>query len=81
MIHHCTLSKIALSRKIRRKEIILAGNKQLKIFGTLQCSSGKRMKRKNRVFFSSIAEAKAYSFRPCGHCMRTAYNQWKDEII
>ncbi|MGD1841975.1 MAG: Ada metal-binding domain-containing protein [Thermonemataceae bacterium] len=60
---------------------MLAGNKKLKIFGTLQCSSGKRMKSEHRVFFSSVVEAKAYGFRPCGHCMRASYNQWKNEVV
>ena len=62
---------------IRRHTIVLGGHRKLKIYGTLQCRSGKRMLRENRVFFTSEAEAIAASFRPCGHCMRDAYLAWK----
>jgi methylphosphotriester-DNA--protein-cysteine methyltransferase len=62
---------------IDKGEIQLAGNRKLKIYGTLNCSSGKRMKADNRVFFKSETEAKEMGYRPCGHCMRLAYMQWK----
>ena len=58
-------------------QIAIAGNQKLKIYGTLNCSSGKRMKMGNRVFFVDAAEAVALGYRPCGHCMRNAYQQWK----
>lgn len=63
--------------KILLDEIAFAGNINLKIYGTLNCSSGKRMKVQNRVFFRSETEAIEMGYRPCGHCMRTAYKRWK----
>ena len=57
--------------------IRFAGNKVLKIYGRLNCRSGKRMKKKNRVFFQSEDEALALGFRPCGHCMKEEYKKWK----
>ncbi|WP_371538656.1 MULTISPECIES: Ada metal-binding domain-containing protein [unclassified Flavobacterium] len=53
-----------------------AGNSNLKIQGTSRFKSGKRLKKENRVFFTSEAEAIQNNFRPCGHCMKTAYKQW-----
>ncbi len=61
--------------------IIAAGNARLKIFGRLNCSSGKRMKKVNRVFFTSVQEAYEHHFRPCGHCMKAEYKQWKNESV
>ncbi|MCF0063041.1 metal-binding protein [Dyadobacter chenwenxiniae] len=66
-----------LKKLIDKNMICYGGNATLKIYGTLQCASGKRMKMKNRVFFSSVAEALAQGFRPCGHCLREAYLKWK----
>lgn len=62
---------------IRSKQLNLAGNARLKIFGLLTCSSGKRMKKENRVFFKSETEAIQFGFRPCGHCLREKYLKWK----
>ncbi|MFD0794314.1 Ada metal-binding domain-containing protein [Mucilaginibacter litoreus] len=67
----------ALSLLLHTGAIQLAGNFKLKIYGALDCNSGKRMEAKNRVFFSEEGEAIDKGFRPCGHCMRTAYNEWK----
>lgn len=61
---------------IRSGRVRFAGNIRLKIYGTLRCSSGKRMKKSNRVFFSSVEEASVSGFRPCGGCMRTEYLRW-----
>ncbi|WP_073065573.1 Ada metal-binding domain-containing protein [Fodinibius roseus] len=47
--------------------IALAGNRNLKIYGKLNCSSGKRMNAQNRVFFKTQKEALRQGFRPCGH--------------
>ncbi len=58
-------------------EITLAGNAQLKIYGLLACSSGKRIKSVNRVFFQNEQEAIAQGYRPCGHCLRSLYQIWK----
>jgi len=48
----------------------------MKIYGTLHCRSGKRMKAKNRVFFSSVEEALRMGYRPCGHCRKYEYRLW-----
>lgn len=77
MISHLELSNEALMKKILRKEIQLAGNARLKIYGMLSCRSGKRMKRENRVFFKTEEDAILSGFRPCGHCMLRLYHQWK----
>ncbi|MFT3824035.1 MAG: Ada metal-binding domain-containing protein [Chitinophagaceae bacterium] len=62
---------------IRQGEVVLAGNRKLKIYGTLQCRSGKKMNVSNRVFFSSEIEAVADGYRPCAHCMPDKYREWK----
>jgi len=76
MIKHLDINDSDLSSKIKQKEICFGGNRKLKIYGTLQCKSGKRMKRENRVFFVSENEAIKIGYRPCGHCMKTKYNKW-----
>ncbi|PXY38701.1 metal-binding protein [Flavobacterium cheongpyeongense] len=81
MINHQKISDPELLRKIKNGEICFGGNRILKIYGTLKCSSGKRMKRKNRVFFSSENKAKDSGFRPCGHCMKAEYQKWKNGLI
>ena len=86
MIQHTSLGDNAFKRSrqlkllLDKNEIALAGNLKLKIYGTLRCSSGKRMKVQNRVFFSSAAEAIEFGYRPCGHCMHHAYKQWKASL-
>ena len=83
MIKHTDLGKNAFERSRRLKKLIdtggalFGGNLKLKIYGRLDCASGKRMKVKNRVFFGSEEEAKGLGFRPCGHCMREEYEVWK----
>jgi methylphosphotriester-DNA--protein-cysteine methyltransferase len=57
--------------------ICFAGNANLKIYGTLKCASGKRMKKANRVFFVSGEEALLHHFRPCALCMSGDYKHWK----
>lgn len=81
MILHSEISDSDLRSKIRQKEICFGGNIKLKIYGTLQCKSGKRMKRENRVVFTSETEAVKDAFRPCGHCMKVEYLKWKNGII
>ncbi|MES2131167.1 MAG: Ada metal-binding domain-containing protein [Bacteroidota bacterium] len=78
MTEHIALNNSDLWQQIRKKEINFAGNKKLKIFGTLHCKSGKRMKKENRVFFKSGSEAMAKGYRSCGHCMREEYKKWKE---
>jgi len=65
---------------IDRSEIVLGGNRKLKIYGRFDCRSGRRMKLENRVFFSSRKEAIDAGYRPCGHCMNAEYRQWKQAI-
>ncbi|HTE31235.1 MAG TPA: Ada metal-binding domain-containing protein [Chryseolinea sp.] len=77
MINHNALPTAIVRRDIRARRIVLAGNKTAKIYGTLHCRSGKKMKIENRVFFSSVEEAVVAGFRPCGNCMRAMYNIWK----
>ena len=76
MIYHIAISEEVLRIKIKRSEICFGGNAKLKIYGTLQCKSGKRMKKENRVFFNSKNEAINLGYRPCGHCMKSKYQQW-----
>ncbi|WP_298487288.1 Ada metal-binding domain-containing protein [uncultured Maribacter sp.] len=81
MIKHIDIDAAELHQKIRKKEIVYGGNLNLKIYGTLQCKSGKRMKAKNRVFFNTEEQAKEFGFRPCGHCLRADYKIWKNGLI
>lgn len=45
-----------------------AGNRPHKIFGRLDCKSGMRMKKENRVFFASLEDAVKEGYRPCNRC-------------
>jgi len=86
MIAHTDLGDTPFRRSRKLKELIKQGeiqwgsNKNLKIYGKLNCSSGKRMKPQNRVFFKSEQEARDSGYRPCAHCMRQEYLLWKVEI-
>ncbi|WP_369618523.1 Ada metal-binding domain-containing protein [Flavobacterium sp. CFS9] len=81
MLLHSKISDSDLRSKIKNEEICFGGNRKLKIYGTLKCKSGKRMKRENRVFFATEDEAEKNNFRPCGHCMKTEYQNWKNGLI
>ncbi|GAA4807475.1 hypothetical protein GCM10023231_40850 [Olivibacter ginsenosidimutans] len=81
MLSHMFVEATDLRRKIRCQEIRYAGNRKLGIYGKLSCFSGKRMKRENRVFFSSEEEAITNGYRPCGHCMKKQYKAWYDRFI
>jgi methylphosphotriester-DNA--protein-cysteine methyltransferase len=81
MWRHRELESGELHQKLKQHEILFAGNAQLKIYGRLTCSSGKRMLKSNRVFFVDEQEAIAQGYRPCGHCMKQAYKKWKDATI
>jgi len=70
-----------LKELINQRQVSLGGNSKLKIYGTLSCSSGKRMKTENRVFFSNEKEAIVTGYRPCGHCMKAQYKEWKNGLI
>jgi methylphosphotriester-DNA--protein-cysteine methyltransferase len=60
---------------------MLAGNQRLKIYGRLNCFSGKRMKNENRVFFRDEEEAVEAGYRPCGHCFKKKYWVWKGKYL
>lgn len=73
MIHHSSLgngftASRQLWRLIDQRQVQIAGNKKLRIYGALDCFSGKRMKKENRVFFSSEAEAIRNGYRCCKNC-------------
>ncbi len=83
MIHHQDIYSKGFARSrrlaafIKQGTVKFAGNRKLKIYGTLSCASGKRMKISNRVFFASEQEALDSGYRPCGHCMRSQYLLWQ----
>jgi hypothetical protein len=83
MVHHIQLGNTKAERSknlgilIRKGTIHLGGYKKARIYGLLTCSSGKRMKVENRVFFQDEKEAIAAGYRPCGHCLPEKYKQWK----
>ncbi len=81
MFNHIELGNTAFSRMRKLKmlimhgKVVLGGNSRLKIYGTLSCKSGRRMKTDNRVFFSSEEEAIVLGYRACGNCLRDKYRQ------
>src|SRR5690606_36849917 len=81
MTRHSEISDNDLRSKIKQQEIRFGGNSKLKIYGTLSCKSGKKVKRENRAFFSSEKEAIANGLRPCRHCRKPKYQKWKNEVI
>ena len=70
MWRHDVLTDAELFALLRRGAITLAGNRRARIYGRLDCGSGRRLLRRNRVFFASEQEAVAGGYRPCRHCMR-----------
>lgn len=84
MIHHIDLGvnqterSKGLSSLIRSKIVVFGGYKKAKIYGLLNCSSGKRMKVENRVFFTDEVEALAHGYRPCGNCLPEKYKKWNE---
>jgi methylphosphotriester-DNA--protein-cysteine methyltransferase len=81
MIRHSEISNNDVRSKIKHQKIRFGGNRKLKIYGTLSCPSGKKMKRENKVFFITEKEALQNNYRPCGHCMKQKYQRWKNETI
>jgi len=81
MIRHEMITDQELYGLLRQEKILFGGNLNLKNYGSLRCRSGKRMKRKNRVFFKDELEALALGYRPCGHCMKQAYMDWKNGSV
>ena len=62
----------------------LGGNKKLKIYGKLDCSSALRWIDKGkyiktRVFFENEEKAREAGYRPCGICMKKEYKIWKNK--
>ncbi|MFW6230841.1 MAG: Ada metal-binding domain-containing protein [Nanoarchaeota archaeon] len=74
-----------LYKILKDNEIILserpgeyAGYRPGKIFGTLDCPSGKRkMKKENRVFFHSLEDAIHEGYRPCKICKPLTEEQFE----
>ncbi len=81
MEQHSRINDSQVKKGIKNGIIRFGGNRNLKIYGTLKCTSGKRMKRENRVFFNSEEEALSMGYRPCGHCMKIAYQKWKNGFV
>ncbi len=81
MFAHDKIEPEALRKMIRASTITWAGNRKLRIYGRLRCPSGMRMKRQNRVFFSSEEEAIEAGYRPCGHCLRLTYHEWRNGTV
>jgi hypothetical protein len=87
MIRHIDLGEDAISRQTATRRLILQGVIQLggyrpgKIYGKLSCSSGKKMKVENRVFFRSEEEAISAGYRPCARCLPEKYKAWKNALF
>ena len=60
---------------------MLGGNSELRIYGQLDCWSALRWVGRGyeriRVFFADEETAIAAGYRPCGHCMKDKYREWK----
>jgi len=62
---------------------LFGGNRRLKIYGRLDCSSANRWIEKGyyvkyRVFFKDEETAIKAGYRPCAICMPNEYKEWKD---
>ena len=79
MMLHSEMNAPDLRSLIRLGRVRYGGNKTLKIYGTLQCKSGKKIMIKNRVFFPSEEAAIRSGYRPCGHCLGSKYLEWKNK--
>ena len=77
MIPHAAIGPGELRALLRRGALTLAGHRGRRIYGRLDCASGRRMRREQRVFFADEAEALALGYRPCGHCLPSAYRAWR----
>ena len=65
MVYHVFSGGRIIESKVPGK---YAGHRGYKIFGTLDCKSGMRMNRQNRVFFLELEDAVAQGYRPCKLC-------------
>lgn len=83
MIRHTSLGSTTyarlrtLAKLVQRETVTLGGHRPGKIYGRLDCRTGKRMKPENRVFFSCEAEAVTFGYRPCAVCLSEDYKAWK----
>ena len=75
MLYHINLGASMEERQKKLRSLIttakiaFAGYEALKVYGTLSCPSGKRLKMETRVFFETEKEALEAGYRPCPHCM------------
>lgn len=81
IIYHEGVSDQILFELLKNKKLKWAGNQNLKIYGKLNCKTGRRMNKGNRIFFTTAVEADELGYRPCGQCMRAAYKKWKDGLV
>ncbi len=54
-----------------------AGYKKGKIFGRLDCRSGMRMSKSQRVFFHTLEDAVLQDYRPCKNCKPLNHDLWQ----
>ena len=84
MIRHTDLGVMPFFRLrvlvtlIQQNKISLGGHRPGKIYGTLTCRTGKRMKPENRVFFRDELEALEQGYRPCAVCLPEKYKVWRN---
>ncbi len=60
----------------------LGGHRRSKVYGRLDCPTALRWIAqghyvRHRVFFADEETAIAAGYRPCGHCLRAKYRQWR----
>lgn len=62
--------KVIINNQIVNSDVpgLYAGWRSGKIFGRLDCKSGLRMKKENRVFFLTYQDAIDSGYRPCKNC-------------
>ncbi len=68
-----------MKKKVFKVRGQYAGWKPGKIFGRLDCKSGLRMKKENRVFFLSWEDAIRQGYRPCKKCKPTPHDAYPKE--
>lgn len=54
-----------------------AGIKTMMIFGRMDCKSGMRAKKENRIFFHSWDDAIEAGYRPCKNCKPMPNDEWE----
>ena len=76
IIRYNTIDDTELLKAIKSSLIRYGGRRKHRIYGTLACESGKRMKWQNRVSFENRKDAISNGYRPCGNCMKETYIKW-----